>query len=392
MNNNLKNNIYKDYVFTFLSRFDLTHGIWMLYLAYKGLSLFEIGLMETVYHISSFTMEIPTGAVADILGRKTSRVLGRIVSCFAITIMIFGNSVYAFALSFVLTALSNNLESGAGEALIYDSLKEINEDHLYMKIRGRNEFFYQVTKTVSLLLGGYIATLSYSKVYIISLVFAVITVLQSLTFVEPVIGKVEKKTSAFKTFIHQIVSSSEVLKNRELLEMILALEIFSTFYTTEFFYMQNHLKAMGHSEFHIGIILSIGALFAALTATQAYKLEKRFKLKHIIKIAIVIALFAFWGMPIKGIEKYAFVALSAVEGLLFVVLSDYINKLIPSDKRATVLSFQSMIFSFFMIALFPVVGKVGDLYGLQTSFIMIAGVCTITLLGLLRVVSKRKTL
>ncbi|MCH4890971.1 MFS transporter [Acidaminobacter sp. JC074] len=392
MNTNLKNNIYKDYLFTFLSRFDLTHGIWMLYLAYKGLNLFEIGLMETVYHLSSFTMEIPTGAVADILGRKTSRVLGRIMSCVAILIMIFGNNVYAFALSFFFTALSNNLESGAGEALVYDSLKEIKEEHLYIKIRGRNEFFYQLTKTLSLLLGGYIATLSYNKVYIFSLVVAFVSVMQALTFVEPTIGKVEKKESAFKTFIHQIKSSSEVLKNEELLEMILALEIFSTFYTTEFFYMQNHLKALGHSEFHIGIILSIGALFAAITATQAYKLEKRFKLKHLISFAIITAIIAFWGMPVKGIEKYAFIALSAVEGLMFVVLSDYINKLIPSDKRATVLSFQSMIFSVFMIALFPLVGKIGDIYSLQTSFVVIAGISSLILLAVLRIISKRKAL
>ena len=49
----------------------------MLYLAAKGLSLFQIGLMETVFHVTSFLMEVPTGVVADLYGRKVSRALGR---------------------------------------------------------------------------------------------------------------------------------------------------------------------------------------------------------------------------------------------------------------------------------------------------------------------------
>ncbi len=387
---NLKKNIYKDYLFTLITRFDLTHGIWLLYLASKGLNLFQIGLMETIYHISSFLMEIPTGAVADIFGRKTSRILGRVSTCVAITIMIFGNNVIWFAVSFFFTALGNNLESGAGDALIYDSLKELNIENDYMKVRGRNELFFQIAKTFSLIIGGYIATLSYTSVYMIALVFAVISIIHAFSFTEPQIGRVQKKQNIWETFSHQVVSSFKVMSGKkELVEMIIALEIFSTFYTTEFFYMQNHLKSLGHSEFQIGIILSIGALLAAFTATQAYKLEARFKIKKILTVTIIAAVMLFWGMTINGVEKYAFIFLTAIEGLLFVVMGDYINKLIPSDKRATILSFQSMIFSLFMIVLFPIVGKLGDHYGLRNAFILVAVGATISLFILGRIIQKR---
>ncbi len=386
----LKNNIYKDYIYTLLSRFDISHGIWMLYLAYKGLNLFQIGLMETVYHISSFLMEIPTGMVADVYGRKTSRILGRVANSIAILIMIYANNVPGFALSFFFTALGNNLESGAGDALVYDSLKEINEEHLYIKVRGRKELFFQIAKTASLLLGGYIATFSFENVYKVALVIAVVTVLQTLTFEEPSIGKVTRQSTMLKTFWYQLKSSVEVMfGKRDLVIMVLALEFFSTLYTTEFFYMQNHLKALGHSTFEIAIILSVGALLAAFIATQAYKLEKHFKLKNLIIFSILGAVLLFWGMTIRGVEKYAFVLLSGIEGLLFVVMGDYINKLIPSDKRATILSFQSMIFSLFMIVLFPVVGKLGDTFGLNTAFVLVAVSGSTVLLGLLYLIVKR---
>lgn len=386
----LKNNIRKNYIFILISRFDLTHGIWMLYLASKGLSLFQIGLMETIYHISSFSMEIPTGAIADIFGRKTSRVLGRVASVLATIVMILGGNVYAFAFGFFLTALSNNLESGAGDALIYDSLKELGQEHTYLKIGGRNELFYQVTKTLSLLLGSYIATFSYTGVYKAALVVAVVSVVQALSFVEPNIGKVKKEEHLWLTFKKQLVSSFQVLSgNRELVEMIFALELFSTFYTTEFFYMQNHLKALGHSEFQIGVVLAVGALAAAVLATQTYKLEARFKLKKLLTVVSIIAIIGFWGMTVSGVEKYAFILLSGAEGTLFVVMGDFINKRIPSDKRATILSFQSMIFSVFMIILFPIVGLIGDFIGLGKAFILVAVVSTFSL-GAIIYLSRKK--
>lgn len=387
----LKNNIIKDYIFTLISRFDLTNGIWMLYLASKGLSLFQIGLMETVYHISSFSMEIPTGAIADIFGRKTSRILGRISSVIATLIMILGNNVFAFGVSFFFTALSNNLESGAGEALIYDSLKEVDKEKLYMKIRGKNELFYQLTKTVSLILGGYIATLSYGGVYKLACIVSIVSVIQALSFTEPTIGKVKRAHNLLATFVKQIKSSIHTLKSdRRIVEMIIAIEIFSTLYTTEFFYLQNRLKSLGHSELQIGIILATGAGLAALLATQTYKFEAKFKLKGILTVASLLAVIAFWGMTIEGVEKYAFIILSGIEGVMFVSMGDYINKLIPSQQRATILSLQSMVFSMFMIVLFPIVGKLGDLYGLSYSFKIIAIVSSIALLSLVYLTKKDK--
>lgn len=376
----LKRNIKRNYLFVIISRFDLTQGIWMLYLAYKGLNLFEIGLMETVYHISSFSMEIPTGVIADIYGRKTSRVLGRFASLIGILIMILGQNVIAFGISFFFTALSNNLESGAGDALLYDSMKEIGLDQEYMKVCGKNELFYQMTKTLALLLGGYLATISYVYVYQLAFVVGLISIIQTLSFVEPTIGKVEKKTKVWDTFISQIVDSFHVMfKNVPLMEKILALELFSTFYVTIFFYIQNYLKMNGKSEFEIGIILAIGAGVAAIMATQTHKIEKHLSINKLIIVVSLVAIIGFWGMTIKAITYGAFIILAGAEGVMFVAMSDFINKSIPSDKRATILSFQSMIFSFFMIIVFPVIGKIGDMIGLHGAFQVVAALASIVL-------------
>lgn len=389
--NKLERNINKNYIFHFLTSLDLTRGIWMLYLAYKGLTLFEIGLMETVYHLSSFTMEIPTGAIADIFGRKTSRSLGKIASIVATVIMIFGNSTVAFAIAFFFTALGNNLESGAGEALVYDSLKEIGKENNYMKITGISEFLFNIASIISLIVAGYIATLNFESVYKIGLVIAIITFAQSLSFTEPTIGSVEKSHSFFKTFVKQLKESFNIVKNdKRVFGTILAAELFATLYTTEFFYLQNRLQNLGSTTLEIGIVLASGSLACAIMATQTHKLEKRISIVGIMRIASVLGIIGFWGMSIKGVERYVFIMLSAVEGMLFVSVSDYINKLIPSKQRATILSLQSMMFSVYMIILFPVAGKIGDIYNLGVSFRVIAVIATVCLGGILFIINNRK--
>ena len=101
----LKGNIKKNYLYTSLQNFNLTSGVWMLYLAFKGLSLFEIGIMEAIFHITSFTMEVPTGIVADLLGRRTSRILGRLMAVISTIMMILSTGPLGFAVSFIFSAL-----------------------------------------------------------------------------------------------------------------------------------------------------------------------------------------------------------------------------------------------------------------------------------------------
>ncbi len=387
----LKKNIIKDYYFTFSSRLDLTQGVWMLYLATRGLTLFQIGLLETVYHISSFLMEIPTGAIADIYGRRVSRILSRIVAAVSIIIMIYADNFYMFGLSFVFMALSNNLESGAGDALIYDSLIELKIEGSYSRIKGKNEFVYQLTKVLAYILGGYIATKSYLDVYRLSLLISAITIIQALFFMEPTVGTVKRSHNFLTTFSKQIKDSFIVIKNDKcLFEIILFFELFSTFYVTEFFYLQNRLKNLGKSELYIGIVLSMGALVAAIIATKTHTIEKRYGLKRILTIGPIIAIFSFIGMGIKGFEVYSFIILSGVEGILYVSLSDYLNSQIPSEQRATIISVQSMAFSFFMIILFPIIGKIGDLYNLNIGFRIIAFFSTISLVAMVYLVRRGK--
>src|SRR6056297_360482 len=387
--NDLRKNVYKNYIFTFINNFNVTSGIWMLFLASRGLSLFQIGIMESIFHITSFTMEIPTGMVADLYGRKFSRLLGRLVTIISFLVMLFSHTAIFFALSFILQAIGYNLESGAGEALIYDSMKEIKEEHNYIKVKGKTEVLFQITSVFSLLLGGYLGTIDYRYVYMTAIAFSSIAFLEALTFTEPTIGKVEHLASPLLTFKKQVKDSFNALKmDKRIVFLIISAEIFATFVTTEFFYIQNLLKSQGQTEFQIGLLLLASSVAAAAVAANTYKLEIKFTFKKLLIILSAVGIIAFWGMTTFLIIP-SFILIVLVESILFIVMGNYINKLIRSEQRATLLSLQSMAFSFFMIVIFPIVGKIGDSYSLQTSFIFIAVISTIALSAIIYISGKK---
>lgn len=170
----LKNNIKLDYISCFVKNLNMQGAIWVLYLAYCGLNLAEIGLVEGIYHATSILCEIPSGAAADLLGRRRCMILSRI--CFAVScvIMLFANGFFMFALSFIIQAVGNNLNSGSEEALVYDSMKAIGEEERYISVYGKLNVILEVAQQIATVAGGVLAEYSFRWCYIASCVIAVL--------------------------------------------------------------------------------------------------------------------------------------------------------------------------------------------------------------------------
>lgn len=373
----LKRNIPMEYLYTVLFNFDLTRGLWMIYLAGKGMSLMQLGILESLFHVTSFFMEIPTGVVADLFGRRISRIIGRLFAILSLLLIYTGDGFIAYAIAFVITAFSYNFESGAGEALIYDSLKELSKSEFFIKLTGHKELIYQLTSTIAFVLGGWLATRSYAYVYMLSIVFAVFAFIESFFFKEPELGR-SKVSGILESMQTQIVESARAIKgNPRIAYLYFSVNSLIAFITTLFFYLQNYLKGQGMLESEIGVVLAIGSIGGAIAGIQAWRLEKRFGHKILLRILPILIGMGLWALALTKFEAGVYIFLSALDGILYVVTRDYINKLIPSDQRATLLSVDSMIFSFNMIILFPVVGKIGDVYSLKVAFGVMAVLSTL---------------
>ena len=382
----IKRNIPLNYLFVFFSNLNLTHGIWMIFLAARGFSLFQLGILESVFHITSFLMEVPTGIVADIWGRKTSRFWGRVLLLGSLGMMYFAVDFWLQLLGFIITALGYNLESGAGEALVYDSLKASGEEETFMKVKGVQELLFQLSFILAFLAGGYLAVTSYGRTFGISGLFVVVSLITVLFFREVRVKKQKTKSIpgeggppegflrlAVKSVKEQSLGSLRVMKKEPKIAFLLLFsELIFVFYTTEFFYLQNYWKSTGLNEWDIGIIYAVQCGVAGITGLFAPRIEKKLGERGILLAGPVFLSLGLWGVAITPWSAFFFIASGFLEGILQVTISDYVNRLIPSEYRATILSLQSMFFSMGMIILFPLMGFLSDSVSMQSAFITAA--------------------
>lgn len=93
MKDRLSKNIKLDFIFRFFCNFCITDGIFVLFLTKKGMSLWQIGILEGIFHATSIITEIPSGALADLLGRKKVLMASRLFGIFSSLIMVSADSM-----------------------------------------------------------------------------------------------------------------------------------------------------------------------------------------------------------------------------------------------------------------------------------------------------------
>ena len=378
----------------------------MIYLAgFKHFSLLQLGLLEGIFHLTSFLMEVPTGAVADIWGKRISRIAGRYLFILSLTILFFADSFLMQALGFVFCALNYNLESGSGDALVYDSVLLLKEEKRYMSIKGKKEFLYQLSSILAFLLGGYLAVRSYPLVFLVTALFSVLSLVNAYFFTEPVFetqkeeghARPGKEAFRFSTIITSIVKQTAdslgiIIKRPRIAFLIIFSELIFTFTTSMYFYLQNYWKSGGRTEWYMGIVFALQAALSGISSVISPGIEKKAGERNILIYLPALLLVCLGGIALTPCESFFYIMTGFLEGILLVAISDYINRMIPSENRATILSFQSMSFSFFMIILFPLMGFLGDTYSLKLTFLVIfLTALLVYLLYILRFVRQLRT-
>lgn len=108
--------------------FGLTMPILYLALLDKGLSLVGLGTVMAAFTASAMVFEVPFGALADVIGRKRTFLLGEMVMLFSTVGLWLGDSVAALALAMVFNGMARALLSGSLDALMVEQLRESHPD------------------------------------------------------------------------------------------------------------------------------------------------------------------------------------------------------------------------------------------------------------------------
>jgi len=368
----LRRNVALDYLYSFICNLNMSSSIWVLYLTYKGMNLFQIGLLEGIFHITGMLTEIPSGAMADLFGRKKSLIVGRIFLTISCIVMLFSQSFMGFAIGFILHAWSYNFNSGSEEALVYDSLKLIGKEDSYLKTNSRINFTIEVSQAIAIVTGGVLAEISYSWCYFICIVIAVLCFLPLVFMTEPPVKReiTVKEKLGVMLARHFITSWKIVKDDKRILFIVVYYSIIFTEFTVLLFYSQQFFQNHGLNKIQISIIMLFAGFSAcggALFSETLYRILKN-RIAKFGAYGIVLCLLIF-GLDNLYLGAMALIIASFFNSVLYPVQSSILNAMIPSEQRATLISLNSMVFSIVMVLVFPLVGGLADIWNLGVVFV-----------------------
>lgn len=379
LKNKLKRNIPLDYITAFITNLNMQSSVWVLYLAYCGLSLAEIGIVEGIYHATSIVFEIPSGAVADLLGRKRSMVCSRVCTAISCVAMLFARNFWLFAAGFAIQALGNNLNSGSEEALVYDSMKLLGQEEGYLKVCGNLDVIIEVSQGIATVLGGILSDYSYFWCYLACLVVALLA-LVPVSFMSETPGAVRMdglelvkgdRLGIKRKAVREVVAghfklSYQILKSdREIVRVIVYYSVVFAAEALLFFYSQQYYFEMGFHRVSISLVLLAVGMASCLGAVLSGRIYQGCGKKAIVAASSSIA-FALlcYGFQNPALSIAVFALAGFCNAMLYPIQSDTLNQRIPSEQRATLISVDSMFFSVAMIIMFPMAGALADRIGL----------------------------
>lgn len=383
-------NIAKGYTYSFLSWFGIT-GLWVMYLQTKGLSLVEIGLCESIFHVASFIFEVPSGVLADRFSYRFDLFWGRVAAIVSALIMLFGQNFWLFAGGFVLNALSYNLQSGTIDALLYDSLIPAKLTDKYPQIASNVDIVIEFADTAGVVIAGFLVHWHFELTYVISIFASFFGIITVLLFKEPRITK--SKAAADQPTVKSIVITSwQVLKhNHQLRNLMLFDAFFASICMTYYYYFQSLMETDSFSGWMISALMILSALVNIAGIRMTPQIQAHFSKRSLIlllSLSLVVLLLLSW-INSTPLLVGIFLLSQLLGALITPIFSNYYNTMIASEQRATLLSVASVLFSMAMIVMFPAMGWLIQNQGFSFAFGII-GVGTLVILVLMQKSFRKK--
>jgi MFS family permease len=371
-------NINKIVIISICHHFHLYIHAYALLLLARGLTLVQITLIESVLIGAIFLMEVPTGILADRVGRKWSIICSTFLLMCAEFVFIFARDYQWYVLVALLAGTGYAFASGAIEALVYDSLPAENREAEMKRVIGRVKSYSMMALALAPIVGGFIIGDASIENFIPAIVLTVVALfiglLVCLTLREPAQDSSEAKPSSLSLLRD---GASLLLHNRRLRWLAL-LAVFTTPFIDTLAVTLGPPYLVQHdvSPFAIAAVLSAGSLLAALTQRFAYKVEAWLGRDRAIAALILLPGLLYWILAAVAGP----IATAAIVILLYgcgemssPLFSAYQNALIESKNRATVLSLINMFISLFVAAGAPVYAALAQ-RSLAGAFLVMGGV------------------
>ncbi|MEM9446695.1 MAG: MFS transporter [Verrucomicrobiota bacterium] len=339
----------------------------ILFLDY-GLTIEQFAITNVVWAIAIVACEVPSGALADLIGRKRLLVMASMLMVVEMVLLIvlpLGNNTLVFAvilLNRVLSGIAEALASGADEALAYDSFTEAEREKRWPEVLAKLTrwqsigFFFAMMFGALLYDAGWMnKLLSWSGFSCTSedalrfpiyatLVTAILAFISTISMKE-LSSLCPSQRASVREAYQQIWNAAGWAFKMPIVVVIILFALLHDSIARLFYTLgSQYYRLIEYPEAVFGVIGSCIAVLGIITASLGKWLIGRFSLKWNMLVVTLAMLFGFLGLsfaiPYWGI--LFMIPLAIGFSLVSFFVSHYLNKEVDSKHRATVLSFKGL--------------------------------------------------
>jgi MFS family permease len=367
-------------------------GINTIFLLDAGLSNLEAFGANAFYTAGMVLFEVPTGIVADTVGRRASYLLGTVTLTASTLLYVLlwqmGAPFWQWALVSMLLGLGFTFFSGAVEAWLVDALSATGFKGELEAVFGRGQMVSGAAMLIGSVAGGFIAQQTSLGVPFV-LRGAILAVMFAVAFrLMHDVGFTPARGGRPLAEMRKIAGAS--IDHGWRVPAVKWLMVESLFIGGVGFYvfyaLQPYLLELyGDPEAYqiAGLVAAIAAGAQILGGMAAPRIRRLFARRtsalmatagaSVLTLTLMGVVESFWGV----------LALIVVWGLLFAatmpIRQSYLNGLIPSRQRATILSFDSLMGSTGGVWSQPLLGRAADVWGYAPSYLVSAGISALAL-------------
>ena len=361
-------NVWKFGLYNFIDHIRMIWMIKTLFLLWLGFNFTNISIYESILAFVIFLFEVPLGALADFIGKRKALIISAVLHAVGFMLIGIVNVPSHYYFIAIIMGLAFSFFSGSDVALLYDSLKRVEREKEYKKMRGKINAIGHVGSIIGVFVGPALYLVNPRLGFLSTAAIYFLGAIVLITMKEPYPSP-HKFT--IKNHWQQTKESLKFsFKHIQVRWVIFYFFVGHIIYELVFtFFQQPVLTNVGLTVEFFGIFFAIMIGIKAIGAYFADHIEKLLKENITLLFVLLSHVAILWFLASGNL----FVVVSFI-GLLYfiygfedVILEDYINTHISSNKRATILSVQSMFHNAMMIFIFLVIGKSIDFFSMGTT-------------------------
>ncbi|HID39450.1 MAG TPA: MFS transporter [Calditrichaeota bacterium] len=406
---------YKFCAYGFLKNLRLFDAFFLLFLLENGLPYLQIGILYTIRQITIYIWEVPSGLIADALGRKKTLLFSLAAYLISFILFFISNIFPFFALAMVSYGIGEAFRSGTHKAMILEYLRLNDLTDLKTRYYGATRSWSQLGSAVSSLLamGVVLTGQNYKQLFLFTAIPYLLDFINIATYPAELdkshgaTGNPILLRSVGDRFRQTWQNFKNIFRHKESVRAIFSAASYIAIYKGAKDYIQPMIQTAALSmpffieaddskrtAVLVGIIYFCLYLLSSFASRNAWRFENSFKpLSRSINIAYLAGVTAialsgiFLSFKYTAAAIIVFIFIYILQNIRRPLVVSYLSEVIPSRVMASGLSAESQLETIVLAIFAPLLGFMADQWGLAAALV-ISGLLFLSLFPFVRLKEK----